>query len=786
MHGLGYDKDSLQEYIRATNYLSVAQIFLQDNFLLERPLTESDIKPRLLGHWGTCPGINKAYAHLSAFAKWKGIEDMMFVLGSGHGLPALQANLFVEGTLGEYWPQATQNLAGIEYVCKQFSWPYGFPSHSSPMTPGVILEGGELGYSLSTAYGAALDNPNLIVACMIGDGEMETGSILAAMNLNKLVSPKTNGVVLPILHLNGYKITGPTIYGRMSDKELVNLISGFGYEPIIVQGSDGYDFTDQMMGALDHAHDTIRRVKNSDEDGYFRMPFIIMRTEKGETGPREFGGEKIAGNNLSHQVILTNAKTDAGERGMLEEWLRSYRFGELYQKENGFGGFIEEVLPERGRRMGQNEHTFGRKYVDGKLDLPVIDEGEVAEVEEGVVKKSSMGLLGEYLYDTMMGSAEKRNFRFFCPDETESNKLDVLYRATSKQWLRRLKAWDKNMASDGRITEILSENTLQGLMQGYVLTGRNGVLSSYEAFMPIISSMVDQYLKFLIQMKNVEWRGKVASMNYVLTSVGWRQDHNGFSHQNPSFSCSLLTKPSSLVNVLLPVDDVAALAGMEFCLKTKNVVNVLTAGKTDEPRWIDFGHARFQLMNGGASVFRFASDENPDVVIASAGDYVSKEALAAVEIVKREVPKVRVKFANVAALTHGAIGTTENKLPAERFDEIFTPDKPIIFNFHGYTDVMKAILVNYTDVRRVSLHGYMERGSTTTPFDMQVRNETSRYHLAMDVFQHLRDGGIISDEESDNLAAKYQQKILEHQDYIRLYAIDQPEIREWKWQTNHG
>lgn len=776
---MGYDEDAIRKYVRAANYLSVAQVFLQDNFLLERGLEAGDVKSRLLGHWGTCPGINKIYAHLNAFGKRREVRDMMFVMGPGHGFAALQANLFLEGTLGKFDEKATRDAAGIEYVSREFSWPGGFPSHSSPVTPGVILEGGELGYCLSTAYGAVLDNPDLVAACLIGDGELETSAALAAMNLNKLVSPKSNGVVLPILHLNGYKITGPTIYGRMSDKELVDLLSGFGYEPLIVEaGGDGY--SDDLMRALERAFELIGAAKRSERE-FSRLPFIVMRTEKGETGPVEFGGEKIVGNYLSHQVILGKAKTDAEERELLEEWLRSYRFEELFDRERGFGEWLEAVLLEEEYRMGVNRHAFGRKHVDGKLQLPVLEAEDLARVVPHEVEASGVKKLGEYLRDVMAMNAEKKNFRVFCPDETESNKLGMLYEVTDRQWLRPLRSWDKNMAPDGRISEILSEDTLQGMMQGYVLTGRNGVLASYEAFMPVAASMVDQYVKFLAQANSVEWRGKVAAMNYVLTSVGWRQDHNGYSHQNPSFISGLLHKPSNFANVLLPVDDVAALAAAEFCLKTKNVVNVVTVGKTEEPRWIDFGHARFQLTNGGASIFEFASEANPDVIVASAGDYVSKEALAAVEIVKRETPGVRVRFVNVAALSYGAIGTTENKLSQEKFREMFTEDRPIIFNFHGYEDTMRVILANYTDLGRVVVEGYREMGSTTTPYDMQARNGTSRWSVAKVIWKKMVERGVLSEDEARWPIEKYSLKFQEHWEYVREHGVDLPEISEWRW-----
>lgn len=783
MNGLGLDKDALNQYIRATDYLSVAQIFLKDNFLLDRPLDFNDIKPRLLGHFGTCPGINKAYAHLLAFIKRHDL-DMMFILGPGHGFPALQANLFLEGSLNDFYSDATQNLAGIECICKGFSWPDGFPSHASPAIPGVISEGGELGYSLATAYGSVLDNPGLITACLIGDGEAETGALLASLNLNKLISPKTNGVVLPILHLNGYKISAPTIYGRMSDKELVNLFSGFGYEPIIVDSTDGSDFHDQMYDALERSYQIIKSIKENYQDKFFRLPFIIMKTQKGATGPKELNGEKIAGNYLSHQVILTEAKTNKNQLEMLESWLKSYRFNELYDKEAGFGDFVERIMPRKDLRMGLNKNTFGRKYIDEKLKVPAIVDQDIQEVIPGETLASSAQVAGKYLRDIFEQNEEAKNFRFFSPDETSSNKLDYIFEATDRQWLKPLKDWDKYMAPSGRVTELLSENTLQGLLTGYILTGRYGALASYEAFLPIITSMVDQYVKFVDQAKRVEWRSPLAAMNLISTSVGWRQDHNGFSHQSPGFISNLLLRPSNISNVFLPVDDVSTLSVMEFCFKTKNVVNLSTMGKTDEPRWIDINHARFQIVNGGASIFQFASDEDPQLIIATAGDYVTKEALAAVQIVKNEIPDIRLRFANVVSLSYGAIGTTENKLPKERFNEIFTADKPIIFSFHGYTETIKSILVNYTSLDRLNIHGFCEKGSTTTPFNMQVLNGTSRYHLAMSAFKQASLLGIINSDDANGLCTKYQNLIAEHQNYIKLYGIDSPEIRKWQWNQN--
>jgi xylulose-5-phosphate/fructose-6-phosphate phosphoketolase len=499
-----------------------------------------------------------------------------------------------------------------------------------------------------------------------------------------------------------------------------------------------------------------------------------MRTLKGETGPKELNGEKIEGNYASHQVILTEAKTDKNQLAMLEKWLKSYRFDELFDKSQGFGDFINKVLPSPTKRMGQSKYA---NQPPAKLDLPKLSGDPKFVVGEQT--SQAMNSVGKYLRDVFR--ANPKTFRFFCPDETSSNKLDDIYEATNRAWLRPLKPWDKFMSPGGRIIEMLSENTLQGLLQGYVLTGRSGVMSSYEAFMPIVTSMVDQYSKFLSQSIKIDWRENVPSMNYVLTSTGWRQDHNGFSHQNPGFISDMLLRPSNLVNVLLPLDDNSALVATEFALSSENCINIITAGKRKEGRYLTLDQARYQLLNGGAMIFNFASDEKPHVVLAGAGDYVSKEALAAVQIVKAETPQVRVRFVSVSALSYGAIGTSKIKLTQARFDDIFTSNAPIVFTFHGYPSTMKQILFNYTNPIRLDIHGYNEHGSTTTPFDMQVRSETDRYHLAMSIWMHTVTRSIISAEELSGLVEKYTAKLAWHQDYIKEHGDDPPEIKEWTW-----
>ena len=541
--------EKIKKFVRATNYLSVGQIYLQNNFLLKDKLVFDDIKSRLLGHWGTCPGINFVYACLNNLII-KTDAQMMFVLGPGHGFPAIQSNVFLEGTLGKYYREAKLDAEGISYITKNFSWPYGFPSHSSPMTPGVILEGGELGYSLSTAYGAVLDNPDLIVSCLVGDGEAETGALATAWHLSKFIDPATNGAVLPILHLNGYKISGPTIFGRMKNADLKSLFKGYGYEPIIVEGK-GDKVYEKMVEALDTAYAAIRKIQkeareNPDRklDDYFHFPMIVLKTPKGWTGPKflagpkiEGSGDKIEGNALSHQVVGKETKTDKSQLKMVEKWLHSYKFEELFDIQSGFTKDILDLVPKEGLRMGDNQKAFGIKKGDTSRDLilPKVENFETKIAEAGTVPTGAMKKIGQYLAEVVKLNQHQRNFRLFSPDETYSNRLQDMFQETTRSFVGKIEEWDKDMSRDGRIIEMLSEQSLQGMAQGYILTGRFAIFTSYEAFIPIVSSMADQYSKFLKVARKTEWRGDVPSFNYILTSTGWRQEHNGFSHQNPSF-----------------------------------------------------------------------------------------------------------------------------------------------------------------------------------------------------------------------------------------------------------
>lgn len=765
---------AIQQYVRAANYLSAIQIFLQNNVLLESPLSSDDIKPRLLGHWGTCPGINFVYAHLNALITEHDLE-MMFVLGPGHGFPALQANLFLEQTLALHYQSATHTPAGIAHIAQNFSWPYGYPSHSNPGAPGVILEGGELGYSLSTSYGAALDNPNLIVACLVGDGEAETGPTATAWHLNKFLSPAHDGAVLPILHLNGYKISGPTIFGRMSKKELKALFTGYGYKPYFVTGRDPFK---TMMPTLESALADIAAWRS----GTGPLPMIVLETPKGWTGIKKLGDKKIEGNCLSHQVTAPNAKTDKKELRALEQWLRSYNFGELFSAESGFTDAVLSVLPKPELRMGRSPHAHGGEVVQ-PLALPPAEQFMEDAATPGTIGSSSMRRAGAYLTEVFKRSEHARNFRLFSPDETYSNKLDQVFEATSRAWQRPLQRWDKDLSPNGRVVEMLSEHSLQGLFQGYVLTGRHGVFASYEAFIQVVASMVDQYAKFIKVARETAFRGPVPSLNFILTSSGWRQDHNGFSHQNPSFIDNVLQKHGCFVHVYFPPDGNTTLAVLDKCLKSRNEINLICAGKTQEPRWLTPELVKKQ-MERGVMIWDFASDLQPDIVFVGIGDYLTKESLAAITLLKQELPQVKTRFVNITELCALGIGNSECHARAHSFSDYFTDDKPVIFNFHGYPETLKPFLFDSAhDPKRFAVFGYIENGSTTTPFDMHVRNNTDRYHLVIRAAKFLSAYGTITEAQAAEVIRTYEQKLADHSAYIKEHGVDPEEIEGWRWKS---
>lgn len=774
---------TLKKYVRATNYLTVAQLYLHHNYLLTHALTADDIKPRLLGHWGTCPGINFIYAQLNYLIK-KHNCSMLFMLGPGHGFPALQANLFLEGTLQNYYPQATRDIQGIEYICKNFSWPYGFPSHTSPGTPGALIEGGELGYALSTAYGTILDNPDLITTCVIGDGEAETAATAASWHASKFIDPATNGAVIPILHLNGYKISGPTLFGRMTRRELKSLFYGYGYHPIFVEGAHIYE---KMMEALEHAYTIIRTIQKHARDPhrkpkvpFARFPLIILKTPKGWTGIKKYDHKKLEGNNLSHQIELPEAKTNRQELKMIEKWLHSYHFEELFNAETGFDADILNLLPETSLRMGNNKHAYsGRNYTE--LLLPDIKTYAEDTTTPGALNASSMERAGLYIKELFIQNKKTNNLRLMSPDEIYSNKLDAVLQATPRAFTLPLKPWDVDLAPSGQVVEVLSEHLLQGLAQGYILTGRHALFASYEAFIEVISSMADQYTKFLTGARAISWRGDCSSLTYILTSSCWRQEHNGFSHQNPIFVSNMLTRPVPFVKAYFPPDSNSMLAVIQKCITAKNGINIITAGKTVEPLWLTAQLAENELAQG-LMIWDFASDAHPDIVFASVGDYLTKEALAAVDILKRDVPSIQIRYVNILTLTSEGIGDT--KLSADELNRFFTPDKPVLFNYHGYPATLKMLLFDQPHPQRFYIHGYSEEGSTTTPFDMMIRNKTSRYHLAQEALTVLQNNGVIDHLTAQKYIDLYQKKLKELSEYIKNYGIDPKEINEWHWK-NH-
>lgn len=781
--------DAIKKYIRATDYLSAVQIYLQGNYFLDEALAPEHIKPRLLGHWGTCTGINFTYAHLNR-AIIEHDLDMMFVLGPGHGFPAIQANLFMEGTLSKYYLALPRTKAGIADMAKQFSWPYGFPSHSNPEAPGVILEGGELGYSLATSYGAILDNPNLIVTCLVGDGEAETGPTATAWHLSKLIDPTHNGAVLPILHLNGYKISGPTMMGRMSDVELTELFRGYGYEPHFVDAYTATDVHATMRETLDRIVEGIRFTQHCAREGTLkenpRWPMIILRTPKGWNSIKYIGEKRIEDNHYAHQVIAENARKDEGERAQVEAWLRSYHFEELFDG-NYFTAEIESLVPRPDRRMGDNAHTMGGNRSFQPLVLPEVDTlayTATCQIDDPTCGEvSSMELVGQYLRDVVRANEERRNFRLFSPDETYSNKLHAIFEATARCFVWPHREWDKDLAWDGRVVEMLSEHSLQGLMQGYVLTGRNGIFASYEAFVQIVASMVDQYAKFLHIAREVKWRGPIASLNYILTSTGWRQEHNGFSHQNPGFIDGVLQRQGCFSNVYFPADANTALVVMRRMLVSEREINVLVGEKRPLPVWRTVKDAE-EDVRSGIAIWDFASDEDPHLVFAAAGDYMTKETLAAINIIHDVVPKLRVRFVNINSLSALGMGANGCRVLPHDLDYYFTNDKPVVINFHGYPQTVKQILFDYgVSAERFTIHGYEESGSTTTVFDMMVRNRVDRYHLAMDAIKAAEAEGIITAAKCQEVITMFEEKIAVHRSYVIEHGDDPEEIANWSWQS---
>lgn len=770
--------EALDEYTRLTNYLSAAQIFLKDNFFLERPLEKKDIKDRLLGHWGTCPGINLVYAHTNRLIITHPEYDFMLTVGPGHGFPAYQSNILLEGSLSKFYPERVPYAReGFSQVISHFSVPYGYPSHLNPEAPGAILEGGELGYSLAVAAGSVLDNKKLINVCIIGDGEAETGTIASSWHVNKFISVETDGVVLPVLHLNGYKISGPTIFGRMSDEDIKKHFESLGWTPYFIEAETTKDFHKKALPVFDKLIDQISYIKNnSSTEGVPVWPMVVMRTPKGMTAVDHTDSKKIVGNNFSHQVVFENLSESDEEIALLQAWLESYKIDELISFDGDvvvLSEKIKSLIPSAERQIGQSGYAHG-EYTQKPKTPNFLD----IYVEQDFIEKSgnnSMKEAGLYMQQLIELGNE---FRLFSPDETYSNKLQDILRATKRVWQMKNEVFDLDFGRSGRVVEMLSENVLFGMMWGYTLTGRYAYLTSYEAFAQIVASMADQYVKFIKIARDQSFRKPVPAMNVILSSLLERQDHNGFSHQNPSFISATLDRDRNITSVYLPADKNLMKLAMEKTIHSFNALNLIVCGKKMTRTWLTVGEAR-QQADDGIMIWERFSDKNPDVVMVTAGDYVTEGAMAGLQLIRAKLPDLKIRFVNIFTLD--VLNAQDSRFSKEQILEKFlTQNKGIVFNYHGYPDDIKKLLYDYNISDRTIINGYQEHGSTTSPFDMKARNGLTRFHVLRDVAHFAHQQGVLDSDTYKDITQYVQEKLEWEKNYIIEHHVDPDEIKNWE------
>jgi xylulose-5-phosphate/fructose-6-phosphate phosphoketolase len=772
----------IDRYWRAANYLSVGQIYLRDNPLLGEPLKREHTKPRLLGHWGTTPGLNFIYVHMNRVIKKDGL-NAIFITGPGHGGPGVVANTYLEGSYTELYPAITQDLAGMKRLFTQFSWPGGIPSHASPDTPGSIHEGGELGYSLLHAHGAVFDNPDLVACCVVGDGEAETGPCAASWHSNKFLNPERDGAVLPVLHLNGYKIAGPTVLARIPQEELVDLFVGYGYEPYFVEGDDPEIMHQLMAATLDRVLAEIKAIQQEARQSGFskrpRWPMIILRSPKGWTGPKLVDGLPVEGTWRAHQVPVTDLATKPEHLEILEQWMRSYKPEELFDATGKLIAELGDLAPSGQHRIGMNPHANGGLLLQD-LKLPDFREYAVKVVKPGETTEESTRVLGRWLRDVLKLNQEQANFRIMGPDETDSNRLTAVFEVTDRTSTAQVLPTDSHVSPAGRVMEVLSEHLCQGWLEGYLLTGRHGFFSSYEAFIHIVTSMFNQHAKWLEATRHIPWRRPIASLNYLLTSHVWRQDHNGFSHQDPGFLDHVVNKKPEVVRAYLPPDANCLLAVTDHCLRSRNYVNVIIAGKQPELQWLDMD-AAIRHCAAGVGVWKWASNDDgsePDAVLAAAGDVATLEILAAAWLLRRHLPELKIRVVNVVDLmTLQPASEHPHGLHSADFDAIFTKHRPIIFAYHGYPWLIHRLAYRRTNHDNMHVRGYKEEGTTTTPFDMVVRNNMDRFQLAMDTIRRVPRLTVAADP----VIQLFESKLAEHQRYIAAHGEDMPEVANWRW-----